>query len=176
MAAIIARDGARGRSYQVKERGKPGKTFKRKSDALLYKAQLEAGVVAEQSRRSTSTVRELEERRRASRRASRSTLAKEHSLAKRFGPLADRKVDDMRVSDVRAWVADLVDEGLAPETVAACLRLLRSVLDTAVDDDEVAANVAARVKPPRIVKPPLDADDVLTVAELEAVLERIPDR
>ena len=76
----------------------------------------------------------------------------------------------------RAWVADLVDDGLAPETVSACLRLLRNVLDAAVEDDEVPANVAARVRPPRIVKPPLDANDVMTVAEFESVLAQIPSR
>jgi integrase len=179
MAAIIVRDGARGRSYQVKWRDERGqqrsKTFKRKSDAQLFRAQVETGT-HKLSVKPVTTIADALVRYTASRRASRSTLAKEASLSNRLKPLAGQPVESLRVSDVRAWVADLVDEGLAAETVSACLRLLRNVLDTAVEDDEVAANVAARVKPPRIVKPPLDADDVLSVPEFEAILRELPDR
>lgn len=181
MASVVARKGAQGVTYQVKWRDERGAQqtrgkFKRKSDAQLFKARVEAGVADHQPARKASTIGDLVVRRRASHRASRSTIAKERSLSKRLAPLEDRRVDSLRASDVRAWVAGLVDDGLSAETVSACLRLLRNVLDVAVEDDEVAANVAARVKPPRIVKPPLDADDVLTVPEFEAILEQLPDR
>src|SRR4051812_25481186 len=128
MASIHKRQGPKGITWQVRERGKRGRNFDRRSDGLLYKAQLEAGI-AEQSRGTTSTIGDPGEGRRPSRRAPRWPLAKEGSLAKPLEPLAARRVEELRASDVRTWVADLVDEGLSAETVSACLRLLRSVLD-----------------------------------------------
>lgn len=180
MASIHTETNKRGRSYRVKWRDVDGqqrtRTFARRSDALVFRGQVETGSTVAEPARRTDDLRLVLEQYQATRRASRSTLAKEASLARRLEPLAGRPVGELRAGDVRAWVADLVDVGPSPETVSACLRLLRSVLDRAVEDDQIAANVAARVKPPKIVKPPLDADDVLTVPEFEAVLEQIPDR
>ena len=158
-----------------KQIGYPGKSFPRKSEAQLYVAQVTARVRSA-AKSPETTLAELIERRRSTRSASRSTLAKEASLTKRLAPLADRQVAALRPSDVRAYVKSLEDAGLAAETISAILRLLRSTLDLAVEDELVVANVAARVKAPRIVKPRLDADDVLTIEQAEAVLSEIPNR
>lgn len=179
MASIHSEETSRGRSWRVKWRERDGrqrtKSFQRKSDAQLFRAQVEAGLDPA-PKTAPTTVQEVLTRYQRNRRAGRSTMAKETSLSKRLAPLLERPVPSLRASDVRGWVASLTDDGLAPETVSACLRLLRNVLDIAVDDDDVPANVAARVRPPRIVKPPLDTDDVLTVPEFEAILLRLDDR
>jgi hypothetical protein len=41
---------------------------------------------------------------------------------------------------VRAWRQDLLDSGTSPSTVAKAYRLLRSVMNTAVDDEVVGRN------------------------------------
>jgi integrase len=41
---------------------------------------------------------------------------------------------------VRGWHADILREGLGASTVAKCYRLLRAILNTAVEDRHIAAN------------------------------------
>lgn len=106
----------------------------------------------------------------ATRRVSAARTAADASLAKRLGPLLPRPVDELTPSDGRALVAALVDEGLSAETVGAVVRLLRSVLETAVEDGHLSSNPAARVRSPRVVRPPLDARDVYSPAEVAAIV------
>ena len=55
----------------------------------------------------------------------------------------------LRRSDVAAWVADLVDDDLAPTTVTRCLAALKKALADAVAEGLITASPAAGVKPPR---------------------------
>jgi integrase len=47
---------------------------------------------------------------------------------------------------VRQWRKDLLDGGLGEVTVAKCYRLLRSILNTAVEDDELIRRNPCRIK------------------------------
>ena len=62
----------------------------------------------------------------------------------------DRRLDEVRRSDVRAFVADLVERGKGAATIEACLRLLVTIYETAVDDDLVDRNPARKVKGPSV--------------------------
>ena len=59
------------------------------------------------------------------------------------------QVDEVRRSDVQAWVERLTANGKAPGTVRQCHRTLSLILDTAVDDNRIARNPAYGVKLPR---------------------------
>jgi site-specific recombinase XerC len=59
------------------------------------------------------------------------------------------QLDQIRRSDVQAWVDRLTRQGLAPGTVRQCHRVLSLLMDTAVDDNKIARNPALRVKLPR---------------------------
>jgi len=111
------------------------RSFTKRSDAQLWRSQVEAGTADDdQTGRPTNpvTLADVHTRYVATHRASRATHAKETRLWKRLTPLAEVNVATLRASDIRAWIAGMVDDGLAPATVQACLRLLRSVLDLAV--------------------------------------------
>jgi len=54
-----------------------------------------------------------------------------------LGPVPIGRLD---AATVRSWYADLVRDGPGPSTVAKCYRLLRAILNTAVEDGLVVAN------------------------------------
>lgn len=56
------------------------------------------------------------------------------------------------LSDVNAWIGDLVAQGLRPGTVRQTHRVLSLILDTAVADGRIARNPAAGAKLPRQVR------------------------
>ncbi len=59
------------------------------------------------------------------------------------------RLDEVRRSDVQAWVERMSKSGKAPGTVRQSHRALSLILDTAVDDGRVARNPAYGVKLPR---------------------------
>lgn len=80
-----------------------------------------------------------------------STLAKEEStwtthVQSWWGA---KRVADVRTSAVRAWIAELVEQGLKAATIEAALRVLRGILDLVVEDRRIQQNPCIRVKPPR---------------------------
>lgn len=146
--------------------------------AIALRGQVESGQVPDEAPTTAQggpvTVAACVEQWTATRRVSKARTAAERSLVKRFGPLLHRPVAEVRPSDVRALVAGLTDEGLSAETVGAVLRTLRAVLDTATEDGHLTANPAARVRPPRVRRPPLDAGDVYTAAEARQLVVHTP--
>lgn len=53
---------------------------------------------------------------------------------------------DLTPASIRTWRKGLLDSGVGPVTVAKCYRLLRSVLNTAVEDDELIRRNPCRIK------------------------------
>jgi integrase len=53
---------------------------------------------------------------------------------------------DLTPARIRSWRKGLLDRGAGPVTVAKCYRLLRSVLNTAVEDDELIRRNPCRIK------------------------------
>src|SRR3954447_13753838 len=174
MASITKRTTATKRNgravakYDVRwrERGRSlSRTFGTEAAAKVFKAKVESGTLDPETkapRRGGPTVRTVHATWLASRRVSRSRASSERSHAKNLiAALGDILVVELAASDVKSWVAAQVDVGYAPETIAGRLRMLRQILDGAVDDEIVPANVAARIKAPTITRPPLDSEDVL---------------
>lgn len=86
--------------------------------------------------------------------------------------LGDRRMGDLTRSDMKAFVAALTDK-LAPSTVATVFAVLRSLMQSAVDDGVLAGNPCSRVPLPRVeptVVEPLAAASVLALAD--AITER----
>jgi integrase len=74
-------------------------------------------------------------------------------------------------TDVKAWVAELEADGLAPSTIRKCYRLLAGVLDEAVEAGLVAASPRRRVSLPPDDRPEpalLTPDHVGRLAEVIA--------
>lgn len=83
-----------------------------------------------------------------------------------------RRLGELERSDMKAFVG-MLDDKLAPSTVHTVFAVLRSLLQSAVDDGVIAANPCARVPLPRVearVIVPMSAADVLALAD--AITER----
>lgn len=83
-----------------------------------------------------------------------------------------RRLGELQRSDMKAFVA-LLDDKLAPSTVHTVFAVLRSLMQSAVDDGLIPANPCARVPLPRVeqrVIAPMAAADVLALAD--AITER----
>lgn len=80
--------------------------------------------------------------------------------------LADVNLSDLTPERVRRWHADMIRTGRpGPPTVAKCYRLLRTILNTAVDDGILAKN------PCRIKQAGIERSPERPVATIEQVLE-----
>ncbi|RSN50859.1 tyrosine-type recombinase/integrase [Actinomadura sp. WAC 06369] len=83
-----------------------------------------------------------------------------------------KRLGDLQRSDAKAFVALLADK-LAPSTVHTVFAVLRSLMQSAVDDGMIGANPCARVPLPRVesrVIDPMSPADVLALAD--AITER----
>lgn len=86
-----------------------------------------------------------------SRRVERSTLRNDalrwtKHVQPRWGDVA---LDDVSRFDIREWAASLGKTGLTPATVQRCVALLSAALSSAVDDERLPANPAARLRLPQ---------------------------
>ncbi|WKD61120.1 Tyrosine recombinase XerD [Corynebacterium ciconiae DSM 44920] len=83
-------------------------------------------------------------------------------------------VEDLAAVDapmVEDFVADIRRGGLSVRSAARALSVVRGMHAFAVEDDAVAANVAKDVTPP---SPPQHLPDTLSVAQVTAMLEAVP--
>jgi integrase len=81
---------------------------------------------------------------------------------------------DLTPGRVRTWRKDLLDSGVGEVTVAKCYRLLRSVLNTAVEDDELIRRVPCRIKGAGAERSPERA--VASPEQVGALVEAVPKR
>lgn len=88
----------------------------------------------------------------------------------RFGDVQLLKITN---GQVRAWVADLIADGLSAATVRKAVFALRQCLDAAVEDRRLPVNPAAKVPlPSERAKPPR----YLTQREVERLVDAMPER
>jgi integrase len=81
---------------------------------------------------------------------------------------AERTISDIREPHVRRWRKDLLDSGVSPVTTAKAYRLLKAILNTAVDDGLIRRNPcrikgAAHERSPE--RPILSVGDVYLLAD-----------
>jgi integrase len=89
-------------------------------------------------------------------------------------PTLDRySLGDVTPGTVRAWRARLVDSGASTTMVAKAYRLLRAVLNTAVEDELIRRN-PCRIKGAGQERPP--ERPVATVAQVYALADAVPAR
>ena len=152
------------------------KYFKLKSDALLFRDQTDLTSRKVNRRNDVPTLATVFDQWQSSRRVSRARLSTDQSLSGHFGELAAESVDLITASMIKTWIAGLVDQGLSAETIAATLRVVRAVLNSALDDELISTNPSTRARAPKITRPPLDAGDVFTQDELAKLVSLTPER
>ena len=93
------------------------------------------------------------------------------TCASTCSPASDRcRCSQLKPFDIRAWLADELAAGLAPSSVHRHYRVLRRVLQVAVDNELIARSPCAGVKPPAV---PSREMRFLTAVEVRAVAEAI---
>lgn len=98
-------------------------------------------------------------------------------FCERFG---DREVGSLVVSDIKQWIADLLDADKSLTTVRKYANVVRKMLDVAVDDRLIHGNPARGATVPTtdrrtVVEDKDAADDYLTPADLDALLTHVAD-
>lgn len=83
-------------------------------------------------------------------------------------------LSDIDPSMVRAWRKRLLDEGVSPSMVAKSYRLLRAVLNTAVEQDELIRRNPCRIQGAGEERPA--ERPVLSLAEVLGLVELVPGR
>lgn len=89
-------------------------------------------------------------------------------LRSRIGPVFERvPIGKIEPWHVRAWVAEMVDDGLSPSRVRQSVRLLSQILAAAVADRRIPSNPCVGAKLPRLPRTEmrfLTAEQVMSVA------------
>ncbi|HXF74089.1 MAG TPA: tyrosine-type recombinase/integrase [Actinomycetota bacterium] len=179
MAWIVKVEGPRrGTRYRVEYRDPAGRhrtrTFRRRRDAeeFLHRVEVE---LSGGSWRDPAAAREpLSERIEAwlasrhdwrpTTRARREPIVRLYMLP-RLGGVA---VGALRPEHVRAWMAELLDGGVSPQTVWRARQLLHAVCEEAVRDGVIPSNPVRYTRPPRLPRPELR---VPTPEEVERLVE-----
>jgi integrase len=104
-----------------------------------------------------------------------STMAMYDGLWKKhlLPALGDHSIAKIGVEDIHGLKSAKLAEGLAPQTVKHMLRLLRQMLEHAVDWGYIRTNPGKKVKNPSI---PIKEMDFLTADECRLFLEHVPQK
>lgn len=110
----------------------------------------------------------------AARVAEDTTLAKAASIAGNhvLPHWKDVRLDQFSPLEVQAWIARLQRDGVGAETVRSAHGLLAAVVDAAVRERLIPANITRGVNLPTVSKQP---DRFLTEAEVDAILSALDD-
>lgn len=131
------------------------KTFTRATDARTFKVQVEheinRGIYLDRSRGKTPFEEVAADWIESKVNLRLSTWTRDESylrnhLVSAFGPLP---VAGVRKADVQEWVRALQDKGLAPATIRQCYRILKAVMDEAVDHKLIAESPCRKIALPR---------------------------
>lgn len=101
-------------------------------------------------------------------RANTRALYESHLRTHILPVLGDRHLSVLRRADMKQFVAALAGKGLAPSTAKTVYAVLRSIMQSAVDEGLIAGNPCSRVPLPRVerrVVKPLTADEVQRLAD-----------
>jgi len=97
------------------------------------------------------------------------------TLAKHLEPSFGRVLlSDIDPATVRRWRSRMLGEGVSASMVAKAYRLLRAILNTAVDHDELIRRNPCRIAGAGSETP--DERPVLTIAEVIDLADRVPNR
>ena len=88
-----------------------------------------------------------------------------------FPAFGDIQLSNIRVEDIQGFKSKKLNDGYKPQTVKHLLRLLRQILNHAVDWDKLKNNPANKVKYPSIPKTEMDC---LNAVEVKKFLDAIP--
>jgi integrase len=87
------------------------------------------------------------------------------------------KLSQIGVEDVQGFKSDLKEKGLSPQMVTHNLRLLRQMLNHAVDWDYLRKNPALKVKYPKIPKNDKRMEEsILTPDEIRVLLDQVSEK
>ena len=171
--------------WQARYRGPEGlmrtapRTFERKRDAELFLAQTQTDMARDdwidpylaEIPLATYGKEWIEQRPGLSETTiERYESAFRRQIVPNLGQLA---VGDIRDPTVRKWRRDLLDAGVGPASVSKAYRLLRAIMNTAVDDGLIRRN-PCRVRGADADKSP--ERPVLTIAQVFAVADAMPVR
>lgn len=87
--------------------------------------------------------------------------------------LGDMEIGDIRDRHIRRWYNQLGDNGVGAATIARSYQLLKSIFNTAVEDEAIRRN-PCRIKGAAVYKS--EERPVLTVGEVYALADRVPSR
>ena len=131
------------------------KSFTRATDARTFKTQVEyeinRGLYLDRSRGKTSFQEVAAGWLESKVNLRLSTWTRDESYLRNhvvsaFGPFP---VGGMRKVDVQEWVRELQDKGLASATIRQCYRILKAVMDEAVDHKLIAESPCRKIALPR---------------------------
>jgi integrase len=165
--------------YRARYRGPDGrarsKTFDRKGDAErfldLSGADIQRGEWVDPALARTTFaqwVRQWEATTLHLREGTREAYLRElPSLNEAFGPVPLGQITSMMV---RTWMSDMLADGLTPSRVHRRYRLLRRILNVAVETDHIPRNPCRSAQPPSV---PTNEMRFLTAAEVRDLAEAI---
>jgi integrase len=91
--------------------------------------------------------------------------------------LGEKRLPRIGVEDIQGFKSALQQKGLGPQMVKHNLRLVRQMLNHAVDWGYIRDNPAAKVRYPKIPRREKEMEsNILTPAEIRLLLEHVPDR
>jgi integrase len=98
-----------------------------------------------------------------------STLSQYNTLFKHhiIPHLGDKQLSSISVEDIQGFRSGKLKEGLSPQTVKHMTRLIRQMLNHAVDWEYITRNPSLKVKDPKI---PKREADFLTTEEVRLLL------
>jgi integrase len=181
--SIEARDTQRGTVYDVRLRTPDGRAYKRTFRTRKEAVDFEAAEITRRAqgewvdqRAGKIPVRDFCERWLAQRPDLRPRTRELYggNLRKHILPvLGDRPVGQLRISDIRAWYAGMLDAGVRQVVAAKCYRLLRTILGTAVEDGIIGRNPCA-IRAAGVERSP--ERPVATLAQVEALANAVDDQ
>jgi integrase len=150
------------------------KHFDRKTDAQRWLDEMTTSLVTStyiDPRAGRALLRDYAEQRwlpaQVHLRSNTQDLYRQHLKNHVLPAFGDRPIGTLRRPDMKAFVADLAKK-LAPATVHTVYGVLRSIMQSAVDDELIPANPCSRVPLPRVdprVIDPLPPESVLALME-----------